>query len=81
VENRITTSDYIAVVPSFEHSIGTHAAGECKPHSQGPESLSELIEIARKRAILMERMRVCLANGSPSELREIAEAVCGLRCE
>ena len=79
--NRLSASNRFAVEESPEFSKPMAVIDFHERRSQGFEHLAELIEIAKKRAILIERMRTCLANGSPSELREIAEAVCGLRSE
>jgi hypothetical protein len=79
--NRPGASNRFAVAESSELSISMSVMDRHERHPQEFEPLAELIEIAKRRAILIERMRTCLANGSPSELREIAEAVCGLRSE
>lgn len=79
--NRLSASNRFAVEESPEFSKPMAVIDFHERHSQEFEPLAELIEIAKKRAILIERMRTCLTNGSPSELREIAEAVCGLRSE
>jgi hypothetical protein len=81
VVNRPKASNEAAVVQSPEFSISVYIPDRHEPHAQQFECLGDLIEIARKRAILIDRMKLCLANGSASELREIAEAVCGLRSE
>ena len=79
--NRPGASNRSAVAESPQVSISMSVMDRLERHPQQFEAVAELIEIAKKRAILIEKMRACLANGSPSELREIAEAVCGLRSE
>ena len=74
-------SNRLAVAESHELSISMSVIDRHERQPQEFESLAELIEVAKKRAILIERMRTCLSNGSACELREIAEAVCGLTSE
>jgi hypothetical protein len=79
--NRPGASNRFAVAESPELAISMSVMDGHERYSREFGPLAELIEIAKKRAILIERMRTCLANGSLSELREIAEAVCGLKFE